>query len=60
MTEVRITVSDDPEEIEVTVVHPLPERALGRAATMLDFMTRNAVVSEGQTFKQEVRRDPQA
>lgn len=59
MTEVRITVSDDPEEIEVTVVHPLSERALGRAATMLDFMTRNAMESvKGQ--RKDEKDDPQA
>jgi hypothetical protein len=45
MTEVRITVTGDPEEIEVTVVHPLPEQALGRASAFLFFMTRNAMDS---------------
>lgn len=59
MTEVRITVTDDPEEVEVIVVHPLSERALGRAATMLDFMTRNAMESvKGQ--QKDGRDDPQA
>lgn len=50
MTEVRLTVTDDPLEIEVTVTHPLPEVALAAAAEL------SAGVAKAVKVSKEVER----
>lgn len=60
MTEVRLTITDDPLEIEVTVSHPMKEVALAAGTGFMSYLTQTAVAGRTAQRSAERAAEPEA